>query len=222
MLDLQTLPTHELLPVATAQQEFEPAAGPQFFFDYLFADSADVLVFRGDVHQTGPCHVHELLVSGSGSMNIVVIAGNLTVNGCLSNYARVESDGAQSGGVNLLVTGDADVESYISTQATTQVRGDLTARHAIYVFFDDGRSQLRVDGQATSQVVLIDDEHRVELGDSEEDFYFDLYNEDFDEVAEALVDEVLSDTTSIVEHDLVIQHLESGTPIARATSIPTD
>ena len=106
------------------------------------------------------------------------------------------------------------VHNLISTNATISVRHNLNAE-TIYIYFDNGRSVLRVDGTMQAKALLINDEHRWEIDKCEVEYDFDLYECDYAEIYSILSDEVLGNEDTKIEHDCLIAALESGQNIFR-------
>ncbi|MGL5861734.1 MAG: hypothetical protein ACRCY9_10825 [Phycicoccus sp.] len=201
-----------VVPFDEARARFGTIDGRTVFFDelpeYTGNVSPTVLVVDGDVVVDGDLRGTDLVASVPGT-SVVVVAGSLTVRGCLSNWR-----GGDRRNINLLVLGDVHARSFISTQATTFVRGDLRVEDVIYLFYDDGTSVLDVAGSTTTRVFVVNDEHR-ERTTSVEEHYLDLYHCDPEEVDAALVDEVLGPPDSKVDHDTLVRLLEAGVDICR-------
>jgi hypothetical protein len=202
-----------IISLEQAISEFAKVQDKSIFFDDLLRESEYVQVYRENVTLTGKASILDLIPEQAVSINIVVIDGDLTVEGCLSNITSVVNRG---GGINLLVLGNLVVNSLISTQATIYVRGNLTAHQAIYLFFGDGTSSLFVDGLTKTRAYLINDEHFTNTFESEEEFYFDLYEADYDEVCAAFVDEIIGAEDTKIEHHALIEHLENEKNIFRS------
>jgi hypothetical protein len=189
------------------------------FFDNL---SDRVVVFTESIIFENNLHLLDLILQTNSSelINGVIVDGDLIVKGCLSNYKSMQQDSdliCNGRGVHLLVTGDMRIDNLISTQSTITVLGDFTAQQAVYLFYGDGSSIFGIGGQARIPVMLVNDEHEVWLEDDATNIGmdFDLYEADYGEVCEALVDEVLGTDDTKIEHYPLIEHLEANKNILR-------
>lgn len=207
------MPTVELLSIDRAISEFQERGQLNFFNDFLDEPTGDILVYRGDIDRQGNLHVADLNPENLANVSGLIIDGNLSVTGTLSNYLhRVKA--RQDCGLELLVTGLMTVGNLISTNATVYVHRDLTAE-TIYLFYDNGTSVLRVDGILRAKALLVNDEHRWYIDECEIVYDFDLYDCEYEEVCKIFVDRVIGEEDTKLDHDILIQMLESGQNIFR-------
>jgi hypothetical protein len=189
----------------------------------FFDDASDhIVVFRGDLILENNTHLLDLILPASPGrvINAVIVDGDLTVKGCLSNYRSIKQGSdliLNDHGIHLLVMGNVQVDNLISTQGTITVIGDFTAQQAVYLFYGDGASVFGIGGQAKIPIVLVNDEHEVWFEDDGANIglFFDLYEADYGELCEALVDEVLGAEDSKIEHKPLIEYLEINQDITR-------
>jgi hypothetical protein len=208
------MPKIELLPIDTAILEFQSQRKLNFFDSFLDINpTGNILVYRGDLNRPGNLTITDLNPDNLPNIDGIIIDGNLSVTGTISNYIH-QVKNLKDCGLELLVTGSMYVRNLISTNATISVRHNLNAE-TIYLFFDNGRSVLRVDGTMQAKALLINDEHRWEIDKCEVEYDFDLYECDYAEIRSIFSDEVLGQEDTKIEHDCLIAALESGRNIFR-------
>jgi hypothetical protein len=141
------MPKIELLPIEAAMLEFKVQQQVDFFDIFLDEPTRDILVYRGDYHHSGNLGITDLNPENLVNVDGIIIDGNLSVTGTISNYIhRVKA--RKDCGIELLVTGSMTLHNLISTNATIYVRQNLTAE-TIYLFYDNwdecsnARSHLR-------------------------------------------------------------------------------
>lgn len=208
------MPKIELLPIDAAILEFQAQRQLNFFDSFLDTNpTGKILVYRGDLKHQGNLIIADLNPDNLPNIDGIIIDGNLSVTGTISNYIhRVKN--LKDYGLELLVTGSMHVRNLISTNATIAVRHNLEAE-IIYLFFDNGKSVLRVGGKMHAKVLLINDEHRWEIDECEIEYDLDLYECDYAKVCGIFSDEVLGSEDTKIEHDCLIAALESGRNIFR-------
>jgi hypothetical protein len=217
------MPRIEIIPTETAILEFKDPDPSQLNFVEIFINDlldrhpvGNLLIYRGDVSQQGNICVADLNPDRLPNIDGIVIHGDLAVTGTVSNYLHPLKN-RQDCGIELLITGSMTVRNLISTNATIQVHHNLTAE-TIYLFYDNGTSSLRINGLLTAKALLVNDEHRLETlnpNESEIEYDFDLYECDYGEICEIFIDEVIGAEDTKLEHDRLIQILESGQNIFR-------
>jgi hypothetical protein len=170
------------------------------------------VVFEGSVSLDKSSHVAQLIPPEvTEVVSSILIKGDLHVAGTLSNY--VHPNGRRDMGLNLVVLGNLHASSLISTNAAVFVAKDCIFDEAMYVYYDNGTTELRVDGTLRGKGLLVNDEHscRIEQFDCTHDI--DLYNVAFEEVERVILEDYVSDEASKIEHHAVIAALEAGKPI---------
>jgi hypothetical protein len=204
----------EMLPIERAIEEFEEQRKLNFFDNFLDSKAhGDILVYRGDLSHQGNLSIAQLNPENLPSVDGIIIDGNLSATGNISNYIHVVKN-RQDCGLELLVTGSITAQNLISTNATVYVHQDLTAQ-VIYLFYDNGSSLLQVDGILRAKALLINDEHRWNLDECYIQHDFDLYDCDYAEICEVFIDAVIGDEDTKIEHDQLIAALENGVDIFR-------
>jgi hypothetical protein len=207
------MPTMEIVPISTAVAEFEERRQFDFFDRFLDEPAGDILVYRGDYNCQGNLHVADLNPENLANVAGIIIDGNFTVTGTLSNYIDRVKD-RRDFGLELLVTGAMTVGNLISTNATVAVHRDLTAE-TIYLFYDNGTSALKVEGVLQAKALIVNDEHRCEFDESQLAYDLDLYECEYEQVCEIFVDRVIGGEDDKLDHALLIRMLESGENIFR-------
>jgi hypothetical protein len=207
------MPKIELLSIETAILEFQVQQQINFFDNFLDEPTRDILVYRGDYHHSGNLSIADLNPENLVNVDGIIIDGNLSVTGTISNYIhRVKA--RKDCGLELLVTGSMTLHNLISTNATISVCQNLTAE-TIYLFYDNGTSALKVDRLLQAKALLINDEHRCDLNECEIEYEFDLYECDYAEICQIFSDRVIGEEDTKLDHDRLIQMLESGQNIFR-------
>jgi hypothetical protein len=217
------MPKIELLPIETAILEFQDPNPDRLNFVEIFINDlldrnpvGNLLIYRGDVHHQGNLCVADLNPDRLPNIDGIVIHGDLAVTGTVSNYLHPLKN-RQDCGIELLVTGSMTVGNLISTNATVHIHQDLIAE-TIYLFYDNGTSALRIDGLLTAKALLVNDEHRLDIlniDGCEIEHDFDLYECDYGEICEILVDGAIGKEDTKIDHDNLIVMLESGQNIFR-------
>jgi hypothetical protein len=202
------MPKIELLPIETAILEFQLQQKIDFFDNLLDDPTRDILVYRGDYHHSGNLSIADLNPENLVNVDGIIINGNLSVTGTISNYIHRVKD-RKDCGLELLVTGSMTLHNLISTNATISVCQNLTAE-TIY-----GTSALKVDRILQAKALLINDEHRCDINECEIEYEFDLYECDYAEICQIFSDRVISEEDTKLDHDRLIQMLESGQNIFR-------
>jgi hypothetical protein len=217
------MPRIEIVPTETAILEFKDPDPSQVNFVEIFIDDlferhpgGNLLIYGGDVHHQGNLCVANLNPDRLPNIDGIVIHGDLVVTGTISNYLHPLKN-RQDYGIELLVTGSINVLNLISTNATVHVHQDLTAE-TIYLFYDNGSSTLRIDGLLKAKALLVNDEHRLDIFNPDRceiEHDYDLYECDYDEICEVFINEVIGEEDTKLDHDRLIQMLESGQNIFR-------
>ncbi len=207
------MPKVELLPIKTAILEFQERRQLDFFDRFLAEPTGSILVYHGDFDCPGNLHVTDLNPDNILHVAGIIIDGNLSLTGTLSNYIdRVKA--TQDCGLELLVTGSMIVGNLISTNATVYVHQDLTAE-TIYLFYDNGTSALKVDGLLQAKALLVNDGHRCEIDNYQIAYDLDLYECEYAQVCEIFGNRAIGARDTKLDHDSLIQMLESGQNIFR-------
>ncbi len=181
------------------------------FSDEVFRPVGNVLVFPEAVSRGGSLQVSQLIPDSVDEVCCVIVQGDLRVQGTLSNYAH--QNGSRQHGTNLVVLGNLEAQSLISTNATVFVTGDLNLSQAAYLYYDNGRSELRVDGMLRAKGLIVNDEHRTRIENLAVEHDLDLYNSSFEEIAAAIRPEYLGDEDERVNHQVLVAGLERGDEI---------
>jgi hypothetical protein len=204
----------ELLPIDRAIEEFQTQRQFDFFDSFLDSNAqGDILVYRGDINHQDNLSISQLNLENLSSIDGIIIDGNLSVTGTISNYINQVQD-RQDCGIEMLVTGSINARSLISTNATIYVCGDLTTQ-VVYLFYDNGCSLLKVGGTLQTKAFLVDDEHRWDIEKCKIQHDFDLYECDYSKICEVFVDEVIGSEDTKIDFDRLIAALEDGRDIFR-------
>jgi hypothetical protein len=204
----------ELLPINQAIKEFQEQRQLGFFDSFLDGNAhGDILIYRGDVSYQGNLSISQLNPENLSSVDGIIIDGDLSATGTVSNYINQIKD-RKDYGIELLITGSMRARSLISTNATVYVHQDLTAE-VIYLFYGNGSSVFKVNGTLRAKALLINDEHSCDIDKCEIQHDFDLYECGYTEICEVFVDEVIGFDDTKIEHDHLIAALEDGRNIFR-------
>lgn len=170
-----------------------------------------VLLYNTSVSRVGNLQVSQLIPDNSEETCCIIIQGDLQVLGTLSNY--LHQNGSYQHGVNLVVLGNLEARSLISTNATVFVTNNVILKEVAYLYYDNGTSELRVDETLSAKALIVNDEHRtrIEILNIEHDL--DLYHLSLQELAEAIRPEYLGDEDDKVDHAELIGALEAGNSV---------
>jgi hypothetical protein len=178
------------------------------FSDEVFRPVGNVLVFPEAVSRGGDLQVSQLIPVGVDEVCCVIVQGDLRIQGTISNY--IHQNGSRQHGTNLVVLGNLEARSLISTNATVFVTQNLNLSQAAYLYYDNGTSELRVDGTLRAEGLIVNDEHRTRIENLEVEHDLDLYNSSFEEVEAAIRPEYLGDEDERVNHAALVAGLERG------------
>jgi hypothetical protein len=177
-------------------------------FSETLNQDESVLFYTENVQLQHNAQVSHLIPIGTEPIFCIVVEGDLAVQGTLLN--TVDGVGAKERGVNLLVLGSLTAQNLISTNATIFVQHDLNLEGAAYLYYDNGTSELRVDGTFNAQGLIVNDEHRTRFEHFNAMHDLDLYNADFEEIAVVLRADLLLNDEEEINHDALVQALENG------------
>jgi hypothetical protein len=181
-------------------------------FDEVLSPKGSAIFYSEDVTIPSFTHLADFIPNDTGfEISAVVFEKNLNVSGTLSNYRNL-FDQAEKG-IDLIVLGNAKMDNFISTNCSAFFHQNLDVESAVYIYYDNGTTQLRVDGDFSSKGLLVNDEHRYQIDNVVSGFEIDLYHIDFDEIENIIKPEYLDLGFTAIDHKLVIAALEQGKDI---------
>jgi hypothetical protein len=178
-------------------------------FDEAYGLEGSVIFYSEDMSIQDSSHLVDFIPKDIGvQICAVVFEKDLDVSGTLSNYR--DSIGKTDRGINLIVLGNAKMSNFISTNCSAFFHKNFEVENAAYLYYDNGTSQLRVDGDFSSKGLLLNDEHRYQINNVVSGFELDLYHTDFDEIEEIIQPDFLDSSDQTIDHKLVIAALEAS------------
>jgi hypothetical protein len=173
--------------------------------------NGSVLVYAEDLLLQNNAQVSYLIPAGSEPVFCIVVEGNLEVQGTLLNSENQAE--AKERGVNLLILGSLKAKNLISTNATIFIEHDVNLEGVAYLYYDNGTSELRVDGTLNAKGLIVNDEHRTRIENFNAMHDLNLYETDFEDIAAVLRADLLLEREEQLDHEALVQALKNDEAI---------
>jgi hypothetical protein len=177
-----------------------------------------VLVFSEQLFWDETIQAARMIPPGTEEVCGIIFQENVKIIGTLSNYIHQDESLTYGIGMNLFFLKNLTAYGLVTTNATVFVAKDLNLEEAAYIFYDNGTSELRVDGTFRAKGLVTDHEHRCRIEEFNAKYDLDSYVDTWEEIEAAIRSDYLetektSDDIIEFNHDALVKALEVGKPI---------
>ncbi len=171
------------------------------------------LVFPEVVNWDTSIEIVQLIPTGTEEISGMIFCEDVKISGTLSN--TIHPDPKFGGGMNVFFLKNLAARSLITTNATVFVAQSLNLEEVAYLFYDNGTSELCVNGTLRAKGLIVNDEHRCQIEEFDLIYDLDAYNDCASAMEAALRPEYLDpkhpdEDYRIINHEALEKAIELG------------